>query len=116
MARFNPESGLRHTDLAEAQKDIDNLHAALTSQPVIEQAKGILMARHCCGPDQAFRLLAQASQRENRKLRDLAAAVVASVQTTPSDVATGRAEQTAHVAAGQPCPTRPPLPGGQGHA
>ena len=87
MASFNNAPGPRHTDLAEAQKDIDNLHAALTSQPVIEQAKGILMARHCCGPDRAFRLLAQASQRENRKLRDVAAAVVASVQASPGNLA-----------------------------
>jgi AmiR/NasT family two-component response regulator len=85
MERFNHEPGPRHTDLAEAQKDIDNLHAALTSQPVIEQAKGILMAHHNCGPDHAFRLLADASQRQNRKLRDIAAAVVASVQATPRD-------------------------------
>jgi hypothetical protein len=85
MERFNHEPGPRHTDLSEAQKDIDNLHAALTSQPVIEQAKGILMAHHNCGPDHAFRLLADASQRQNRKLRDIAAAVVASVQATPRD-------------------------------
>jgi AmiR/NasT family two-component response regulator len=54
---------------------------------VIEQAKGILMAHHNCGPDRAFRLLVEASQRENRKLRDVAAAVVTSVQATPSDLA-----------------------------
>jgi AmiR/NasT family two-component response regulator len=53
---------------------------------VIEQAKGILMAHHKCGPDHAFRLLAEASQRQNRKLRDVAAAVVASVQATPGDL------------------------------
>ena len=87
MASFCHEPGPRHTDLAEAQKDIDNLHAALTSQPVIQQAKGILMARHGCGPDRSFRLLVEASQRENRKLRDVAAAVVASVQATPGDLA-----------------------------
>ena len=87
MERFNHRPSPRHTDLAEAQRDIDNLHLALTSQPVIEQAKGILMARHNCGPDQAFRLLAQASQRQNRKLRDIAAAVVTSVQVTPRDLA-----------------------------
>ena len=86
MASFDHEPGARHTDLADAQKDIDNLHAALTSQPVIEQAKGILMAHHNCGPDHAFRLLAEASQRENRKLRDVAAAVVACVQATPNDI------------------------------
>ena len=87
MASFCHEPGPRHTDLAEAQKDIDNLHAALTSQPVIEQAKGILMARHRCGPDQAFRMLVEASQRDNRKVRDVAAAVVACVQTTPNEAA-----------------------------
>ena len=38
------------------------------------------MARHSCSPDQAFRLLANASQRETRKLRDVAAAVVQSSQ------------------------------------
>ena len=85
MERFTQGSGPRHTDLAEAQKDIDNLHAALSSQPVIEQAKGILMAHHSCGPDHAFRLLADASQRQNRKVRDVAAAVVSSVQATPGD-------------------------------
>ncbi len=87
MERFNHQPGPRHTDLAEAQRDIDNLHAALTSQPVIEQAKGILMARHGCGHERAFRLLVEASQRQNRKLRDVAAAVVASVQATPGDLA-----------------------------
>jgi hypothetical protein len=54
MERFNQVPGPRHSDLAEAQRDIDNLHAALTSQPVIEQAKGILMARHGCGPDRSL--------------------------------------------------------------
>ena len=90
MEHFTHEPGLRHTDLAEAQKDIDSLRAALTSQPVIEQAKGILMAHHGCGPDRAFRLLAEASQRENRKVRDVAAAVVASVQATPGALAHAR--------------------------
>jgi response regulator NasT len=87
MERFDHQPGPRHTDLAEAQRDIDHLQAALTSQPVIEQAKGILMAHHSCGPDRAFGLLAEASQRQNRKLRDVAAAVVASVQATPRDPA-----------------------------
>ncbi len=94
MAHFHHASGPRHNDLAEAQKDIDDLHAALTSQPVIDQAKGILMAQHRCGPDEAFRLLAEASQRENRKLRDLAAAVVDSVQATPGDPTNNRSLTT----------------------
>ena len=80
MTAFDIERGPRHTDLAAAQREIDDLRTALASRAVIEQAKGLLMARHACSPDQAFRLLANASQRENRKLRDVADAVVQSSQ------------------------------------
>ena len=52
------------------------LQEALTSRAVIDQAKGILMAQHAVGPDEAFNLLRVASQRENRKLRDLAADLI----------------------------------------
>jgi ANTAR domain len=53
------------------------LQARLASMPVIEQAKGIIMAQ--CGwlEEEAFDALRRASQRENVKLRDLAAAIVA---------------------------------------
>ena len=45
--------------------------------PVIEQAKEIIMV-HCGWPeDQAFDALRRASQRENIKVRDLAAQIVA---------------------------------------
>jgi len=40
---------------------------------VIEQAKGILMAR---AADDAFDIFRQASQRENLKLRDIAQRIV----------------------------------------
>jgi GAF domain-containing protein len=53
-------------DMAEAMK----------SRATIEQAKGILMAAQRCGPDDAFNILVRASQRENRKLRDMAADIV----------------------------------------
>jgi hypothetical protein len=45
--------------------------------PVIEQAKGIIMAQSGWSEDQAFEALRRASQRENLKLRDLAAQIVA---------------------------------------
>jgi hypothetical protein len=38
------------------------------------------MCRFGCSPDEAFARLAAESQRSNRKLRDLAADVVATVQ------------------------------------
>jgi GAF domain-containing protein len=53
-----------------------NLQTAMQSRAVIEQAKGILMAQHHCSPDEAFVMLRSASQRSNRKLRDLAQAIV----------------------------------------
>lgn len=53
-----------------------HLQEALRSRPVIEQAKGILMATQGCSADEAFATLRRASQRENRKLRDVAATVV----------------------------------------
>jgi hypothetical protein len=53
------------------------LQARLESMPVIEQAKGILMAQHGCPEDKAFAVLRQVSQRKNIKVRDLAASIVA---------------------------------------
>ena len=52
-------------------------YARLASMPVIEQAKGILMAQCDWSEGQAFDALRRLSQRENIKARDLAAKVVA---------------------------------------
>jgi hypothetical protein len=53
------------------------LLARLETMPVIEQAKGIIMAQSHCGHAQAFDLLRRASQRSNVPVRDLAAQIVA---------------------------------------
>jgi AmiR/NasT family two-component response regulator len=53
-----------------------HLDAAMRSRAVIEQAKGILMSQRRCDADTAFDLLAAASQRSNRKLRDIAQSLV----------------------------------------
>jgi AmiR/NasT family two-component response regulator len=45
---------------------------------VIEQAKGILMARHSIDADKAFERLRDHSQHNGHKLSDVAAAVVES--------------------------------------
>jgi AmiR/NasT family two-component response regulator len=52
------------------------LQARLESMPVVEQAKGILIAQHRCGPDEAFDLLRRASQRANVKISVLATRIV----------------------------------------
>lgn len=59
-----------HRDLAH------QLSEAMRSRSVIEQAKGILMAGRRCDADAAFDLLVDLSQRSNRKLRDVAQALV----------------------------------------
>jgi GAF domain-containing protein len=59
-----------------AQHLADQLENALESRAVIEQAKGVLLARTGCSLDEAFDLLRVASQNQNRKLRDIAADVV----------------------------------------
>ncbi|MEU2436972.1 ANTAR domain-containing response regulator [Streptomyces rubradiris] len=58
--------------------EIAQLRHAIDSRPVIDQARGILMAAHACTPDQAWEILREASQRTNTKLRQVAAAVTAS--------------------------------------
>jgi PAS domain S-box-containing protein len=52
------------------------LETALQSRATIDQAKGILMARHGCDADQAFRILADASSSANVKLREIAERLV----------------------------------------
>ena len=55
----------------------EDMAEAMKSRATIEQAKGILMGARRCSADEAFQILVRASQRENRKLRDTAAEIVA---------------------------------------
>jgi AmiR/NasT family two-component response regulator len=53
-----------------------NLQGAFGRRAVIEQAKGILMARHAVNADRAFEMLRDHSQHNGNKLGDVAAAIV----------------------------------------
>ena len=55
-----------------------SLQGAFGRRAVIEQAKGILMARHAIDADTAFEMLRDHSQHSGRKLSDVAGAVVES--------------------------------------
>lgn len=57
-----------------------NLQLAMESRAVIEQAKGVLIAQRRVTPEEAFEILREASQRYNRKLRDIAVGIVESAQ------------------------------------
>jgi GAF domain-containing protein len=60
----------------DARELSENLSAAIKTREVISQAVGILLAAGGRTPDEAFAMLASASQRENRKVRDIAADIV----------------------------------------
>jgi GAF domain-containing protein len=61
---------------ADARQLGENLNQAMHSRATIDYAVGILMAHGGRSPEGAFQLLVRASQRENRKLRDVAAEIV----------------------------------------
>jgi GAF domain-containing protein len=67
--------------LAGALDEVEQMRAAMASRAVIEQAKGIIMATRRCSADEAFHVLRDASSRSNRKLRDIAQALVDDVRT-----------------------------------
>ena len=93
-ARTDPDQ-LRYSAYARLQ-------ARLASMPVIEQAKGIIMAQQGCPEDQAFVALRRASQRENVKLRDLAAMIVArTARSAPTRRRAGPASTAAPLGRGE---------------
>jgi GAF domain-containing protein len=63
---------------SEAVQLAADMRRAMESRAVIDMAKGVLIARHHCSPDEAFAILSRTSQNHNRKLRELAEALVAS--------------------------------------
>jgi GAF domain-containing protein len=63
-----------------AKEQTEQLTQALESRATIEQAKGVLMCESGMDPDAAFQILVRASQRENRKLRVIAAEIVERTQ------------------------------------
>ena len=61
---------------AEHQQRADELQEGLETNREIGKAIGLLMATHQISSDEAFEILRSASQRLNRKLRDIAAGIV----------------------------------------
>ncbi len=58
-----------------------HMQAAMENRAVIEQAKGIIMGERRCTADEAFAILTRISQDTNRKVREVAAALVARVES-----------------------------------
>ncbi|MFD4259915.1 ANTAR domain-containing protein [Streptomyces sp. NPDC058534] len=84
LAGLDTTDPLRTTTGAERlhvlEEEVDQLRQAIASRPVIDQARGVLMALHACTSDEAWDILREASQLSNTKLRDIAAAVTAGTE------------------------------------
>ena len=59
------------------------LEEAMATRAVIEQAKGLLVGRLGCTPEEAFDHLSRQSQNANRKLHQVAAQIIADAQGLP---------------------------------
>ncbi|MFB1041986.1 ANTAR domain-containing response regulator [Streptomyces chrestomyceticus] len=66
------------TVVDELRAENAQLRQALDSRPVIDQARGILMATESCTAEQAWDILRQTSQHTNTKVYEVAGEVVAS--------------------------------------
>lgn len=60
--------------------EVEQLRQAIATRPVIDQARGVLMATHACSSDEAWHVLREASQLSNTKLREVAAVVTAGAE------------------------------------
>jgi response regulator NasT len=63
--------------------EYQELEGAFGRRALTERAKGILMERHGIGESDAFEMLREQSRADNRKLVDLAAAVVDGYRLLP---------------------------------
>jgi len=74
-------AALSNTEIVEAnRRRAENLSAAMSSRAGIEQAKGLLMGREGCSPEEAFRLLQHTSQTQHVKLHEVAQRLLASAR------------------------------------
>ncbi|MFI2504818.1 ANTAR domain-containing protein [Streptomyces sp. NPDC018972] len=62
------------------EEEVEQLRRAIASRPVIDQARGILMATYGCTSDEAWHILREASQLSNTKLRAVAEALTAGAE------------------------------------
>ena len=58
------------------RQEVDDLRQALETRKLVERAKGILMRRLHLSEEEAFRRLQKRSQDENRKMREVAQAII----------------------------------------
>ena len=66
----------RYTEFDGLKSEVETLKEAIEARKLIEKAKGILMKRCKIDEDDAYKLLQAQSQKENRKMKDVADMVI----------------------------------------
>lgn len=67
---------MRFNAFARLQDELDRTRSALEDRKVIDRAKGILMKAKSVGEEEAYALLRKAAMNENKKIADIAQAVI----------------------------------------
>lgn len=109
LETFAAYSGAALTNMDSLQDAWDlagNLQKAMEFRSVIDQAKGVLIERHKLTPDQAFRMLSDASMHTNRKVRDLAEDLVLTGELAVARPKRTTARSHPGSPGGQPQPSR----------
>ena len=79
-------AAVRYVDIVPRRfAEYHDLEGAFGRRALTERAKGILMERHCVDEASAFELLREHSRIANRKLVDVATAVVDGHRLLPKD-------------------------------
>jgi AmiR/NasT family two-component response regulator len=73
----------RHREESRLSEKVAQLQTALERRAVIERAKGILMERHMVGDHEAFQRLREVARAGNRRVLDVAQAVLDGHQLLP---------------------------------
>jgi hypothetical protein len=98
------------SEVGALRREVEQLREGLGSRAVIERAKGILMQAQAISEAESFDLLTGMSQARHRKLRDVAADVVAGVPVArAAEPPAGGAPPGAAPAASAGGPVRPHL-------
>lgn len=97
-AGFGPHLGRSVLELVQDQSqrlqamqgELETVRAALSERKLVERAKGLLMARRQLGEGEAHKLLRQTAMNQNRRLADVAQAVLSMADLLPPAPAADR--------------------------
>ncbi|MBI5238138.1 MAG: response regulator [Deltaproteobacteria bacterium] len=66
----------RYEEFKSLKKEVEDLREAIDTRKLVERAKGILMKRSNLSEEDAFRMLQSHSQKENKKMREIAESII----------------------------------------